>query len=72
MKRILTILLMLISFVSFSQVGISTNGSFTPTTTLDVDGGTRVRGTLKLDSLTPASGTTFLIIKFGLTNVLAS
>ena len=53
---------MLISFVSFSQVGISTNGSFTPTTTLDVDGGTRVRGTLKLDSLTPASGTTFLII----------
>jgi hypothetical protein len=53
---------MLISFVSFSQVGISTNGSFTPTTTLDVDGATRVRGTLKLDSLTPASGTTFLII----------
>ena len=53
---------MLISFVSFSQVGISTNGSFTPTTTLDVDGGARVRGTLKLDSLTPATGTTFLII----------
>jgi hypothetical protein len=62
MKKILTLLLMLVSFVSFSQVGISTNGSFTPTTTLDVDGATRVRGTLKLDSLTPASGTTFLII----------
>jgi collagen type VII alpha len=62
MKRVLTILLMLISFVSFSQVGISTNGSFTPTTTLDVDGTARIRGSLKLDSLTPASGTTFLII----------
>jgi len=62
MKRILTILLMLISFVSFSQVGISTNSSFTPTTTLDVDGSARVRGSLKLDSLAPASGTTFLII----------
>jgi collagen type VII alpha len=64
MKKILTILLILTSFVSFSQVGISTNGSFTPTTTLDVDGGARVRGTLKLDSLTPASSslTTFLII----------
>ena len=62
MKKILTLLLMLISFVSFSQVGISTNGSFTPTTTLDVDGSARVRGSLKLDSLTPSSGTTFLII----------
>ena len=29
---------MLTSFVSVSQVGISTNGSFTPTSTLDVDG----------------------------------
>ena len=62
MKKILTILLMFISFYSFSQVGISTNGSFTPTTTLDVDGGTRVRGALKLDSLTPTSGYNWLII----------
>jgi hypothetical protein len=38
MKKILTLILLLISFESFSQVGISNNISFTPTVTLDVDG----------------------------------
>jgi hypothetical protein len=62
MKKTLTLLLLLISFVSFSQVGISTDSLFTPTMTLDVDGGLKVRGSLKLDSLKPNTGTTFLII----------
>lgn len=62
MKRIISILCLLISFNSFSQIGISTNGSFSPTTTLDVDGSTRVRGSLRLDSLKPSSGTKWLVI----------
>ena len=62
MKKILTLLFVLIGLQTFSQVGISTNNSFSPTKTLDVDGGLRVRGGIMLDSLKPSIGTTFLII----------
>jgi hypothetical protein len=62
MKKILTILFSLVTLVTYSQVGISINSSFTPTKTLDVDGGLRVRGGIMLDSLKPSVGTTFLIV----------
>lgn len=62
MKKILTLLFVLIGLQTFSQVGISTNNSFSPTKTLDVDGSLRVRGGVVLDSLKPSIGTTFLIV----------
>lgn len=62
MKKILTILLMFISFYSFSQVGISSNGSFTATETLDVDGNLKVRDTLKLPDIKPATGYKWLVV----------
>ena len=63
MKRItLLLILILLGTHSYSQVGISGNPSFSPTSTLDVDGSTRVRGTLKLDSIKPLTGTKWLII----------
>jgi hypothetical protein len=63
MKKILTILLMFISFYSFSQVGISSNGSFTATETLDVDGNLKVRDTLKLPDIKPTTGYKWLVVK---------
>jgi hypothetical protein len=62
MKKILTILLMFISFYSFSQVGISSNGSFTATETLDVDGNLKVRDTLKLPDIKPTTGYKWLVV----------
>jgi hypothetical protein len=62
MKKILTILLMFISFYSFSQVGISSNGSFNATETLDVDGNLKVRDTLKLTDIKPTTGYKWLVV----------
>jgi len=47
---------MLISFASFSQVGISTNGSFTPTSTLDVDGVINAMTSYKINNSVGSTG----------------
>ena len=63
MKKLFTIFAMLfLSIVANAQVGISTNSGFVPTSTLDVDGTSRLRSAVKLDYVTPPSGTRWLII----------
>ena len=56
MKKFITILFMLTSFVSFSQVGISTNSSFTPTSTLDVDGVINAMTSYKINNSVGTAG----------------
>jgi hypothetical protein len=62
MKKFLLAFFTLISVASYSQVGISNSGTFTPTKTLDVDGDIRIRGDVIIDPLAPVSGTNWLII----------
>ena len=63
MNKLIFLLLTILCLNSYSQnVGVSTNVSFNPTNTLDVDGSTRIRGSVKLDSLAPSSGTKWLTI----------
>lgn len=47
---------------AYAQVGVSADTSFTPSSTLDVDGSLRIRGGIKIDSLAPASGYKWLRI----------
>lgn len=61
-KFFFLLILATVSIASHAQVGISTNIGFVPTTTLDVDGTSRLRDTVKLDYVTPSSGTRWLII----------
>ena len=62
MKKFLLAFFLLISVASYSQVGVSNSGTFTPTKTLDVDGDIRTRDDLYIDNLTPVSGTKWLKI----------
>lgn len=63
MNKLLFLLLTVLCLNSYSQnVGVSTDVNFNPTNTLHVDGSTRIRGAVKLDSLTAATGTKYLTI----------
>ena len=62
MKKLFFLLSILIYSNLHSQVGISNNLSFTPTSMLDVDGSVKIRNVLNLPTKAPASGNRFLII----------